>query len=281
MGILIILGRMKATRLTDMKNLLVILALLWSSSSFALTADSYIITELDGTVLAENNADAMKPIASITKLMIAQRSAELDPNELIEIIPSDIKSGRMRSTPLRAGKSYTRAQLTELALVSSDNVAAIALGRSVEFKHTAHATLVEASGLSPENQASARGLASLATSMYMTEAAAVSTRTTTEVGNRKNTNPLITKTGWTFYLSKTGFINKSGGCLVVITEMGGRVVVAVILGAANTKERWRDLAELRRSLGDSDFYVPVKVTSVTKVKKARRSSSVQPPASVL
>ena len=257
-----------------MKKLLAVLALLWAGSALAVTADAYLIIDMNGNVLMEKNADAVRSIASITKLVVAEGSVKLDPSELIEIKRDDMVAGRMRTTPLKAGKSYMRAQLTELALVSSDNVAAAALGRSVPLTATLLATLVEPTGLNPENRSSARQLAQLAQELYSTDVAGISTRTSTEIGNRHSTNPLLTKEGWKFYLSKTGFINASGGCLVVITEMAGKLVTAVVLGSTNTTQRWLDLAELRRDLGDTDFYVPVKVTKVQKRYTRRQVRSV-------
>lgn len=224
--------------------------------------------------MIEKNADEVRPIASITKLIIAEASAKLDQTELIKITKGDIKNGRMRSTPLRVGKSYTRAQLTELALVSSDNVAANALGHSVPLNANSLATLVEPTGLNPNNKSTARQLAAIANALYTTEVAEISTRTSTEIGRRHSTNPLLTKEGWKFYLSKTGFISASGGCLVVITDIAGKKVIAVILGASNTKQRWLDLAELRRDLGDTNFYTPVRVTKVTKTNKRKVPNGV-------
>ena len=240
-----------------MKLLVAFAFSLLAASVQAQTANAYIVQDLSGEVLLQRNADDQRPIASITKLFTARAAEKLDPNELITIKKSDIQQGRMRSTPLKAGQSYTRQQLIELALISSDNVAAIALGRSATFSDTPHATLVEASGLDANNQSSARQLAEVARELYNTDLAAISTHTHATVGNRKSTNPLLTQEGWTFYLSKTGFINSSGGCLVVITQMAGRVVTVVILGASNTKQRWKDLAALRRQLGDTDFSEPV------------------------
>jgi D-alanyl-D-alanine endopeptidase (penicillin-binding protein 7) len=249
-----------------MIRFLLVLALCWAGHAAAVSADAYIITDMEGKVLLEKNADEVRAIASISKLVVAQNSVALDPNELITISRSDIRDGKMRSTPLRVGEAYTRKQLTELALVSSDNVAAVALGRTVPENRSAHATIVEPSGLSPDNRSSARRVAELARSLYKTEVAEVSTRPATEVGGRRSTNPLLTKEGWSFYLSKTGFINSSGGCLVVITEIAQKPVTVVILGAKNTKQRWIDLVELRRQLGDRDFFVPVKVV----VRKKRK-----------
>lgn len=244
------------------------LLLFVSISCQGVTAQSFIVTDMDGGSLLERNADDRRSIASITKLFVAEQAVKLDPDELIEITKEDVKQGLMRTSPLRAGKSYTRKQLTELALVSSDNVAAIALGRTAP-PVTSHATLLESSGLSPENQSTAREIAAAARELYLTEVGSVSVRTKTEVGNKNSTNPLLTKDGWNFWLSKTGFINQSGGCLVVVTEIQQKIVTVVILGAKNTKERWQDLIEIRRLLGDTDFYVPIKVTQVAKKKRKR------------
>ena len=220
---------------------------------------------MQGNSLLEKNADDRRPIASITKLFVAEQAAKLDPNELIEITRDDLKAGRMRSTPLQAGKLYSRRQLTELALVPSDNVAAIVLGRTAP-PATSLATLVESSGLNPENQSTARELAAAARELYTTEVGAVSTREITEVGQRHSTNPFLNKEGWHFLLSKTGYINQAGGCLVVVMTVKEQLVTVVVLGAKNTKERWQDLVEIRKLLGDSDFYVPIKVAKVVKHK---------------
>lgn len=232
----------------------------------ALTAQSFIATDIQGNVLLEQNADDLRSIASITKLFVAEQAIKLDPNEQIVITKEDVKAGRMRSTPLRVGTAYTRSQLTELALVPSDNVAAIALGRSTP-PETLHATLVESSGLNSDNQSTARELASAARELYQTEIGVVSTRSTTEIGKRHSTNPFLTKAGWNFFLSKTGFINKSGGCLVVVLEIKSQIVTIAILGSSGTKQRWQDLIEIRRMLGDTDFYVPIKVTKVKRKRK--------------
>ena len=237
----------------------------------ALTAQAYIVADLKtGEVLLEQGADEERSIASITKLFVAQSTAKLDQNELLTVTKADVKAGQMRSSPLRAGVAYTRRQLTELALVSSDNIAAETLGRTAPDTITQHATIVEPSGLDPANKSTARKLAEAARELYESEVAEVSIRPKTEVGARQSTNPLLTKSGWEFYLSKTGFIRNAGGCLVVITKINDRQVIAVILGAKGTKQRWLDLIELRQRLGDKNFYIPIKVKDVSKAKQAHR-----------
>lgn len=251
-----------------MKKLIWLLLLVGSMSANAVTAHSFIVTDMQGTSLLEKNADEKRSIASITKLFVAEQAAKLDQDELIQVTRDDLKAGRMRSSPLQAGKLYTRRQLTELALIPSDNVAAIALGRSAP-PVTAHATLVESSGLNPENQSTARDLASAARELY-TEIGSVSTQEKTDVGQRHSTNPFLNKEGWYFLLSKTGFINQSGGCLVVVMMVKEQMVTVALLGAKNTKERWQDLIEIRKLLGDTDFYVPIKVTQVMKTKRRKK-----------
>jgi D-alanyl-D-alanine endopeptidase (penicillin-binding protein 7) len=249
---------------------LVALLFAFTANVQALTARSFIVTDMEGNVIMQMNSDEKRSIASITKLFVAEQAIKLDPTEEIMVTKEDLRNGRMRSSPLRAGQSYTRHQLTELALVPSDNVAAIALGRSSP-PVTSLATLVESSGLNPANQSTAHDLAEAARLLYLTEIGDLSTHTTTEIGQRHSTNPLLAKEGWHFFLSKTGFINDSGGCLVVVLQVKDQTMTIAILGASNTKERWQDLIEVRRMLGDSDFYVPIKVTKVIKRKRKKVS----------
>lgn len=231
---------------------LVALLLAFTANANALTARSFIVTDMNGNTILQMNSEEKRSIASITKLFVAEQAIKLDPAETIMVTKEDLRNGRMRSSPLRAGQFYTRRQLTELALIPSDNVAAIALGRSSP-PNTLLATLVESSGLNPANQSTASDLAKEARNLYLTEIGNISTKTTTEIGQRRSTNPLLTKAGWEFYLSKTGFINDSGGCLVVVLKVKDEIRTIVILGATNVKERWKDLIEVRRMLGQTSM----------------------------
>jgi D-alanyl-D-alanine endopeptidase (penicillin-binding protein 7) len=231
-----------------------------------ISASSYIVTTLDGEVLLEKNADAVRPIASITKLFVAEQAQLLDPLEQLTITEEDVREGRMRFSPLKAGSQYTRAELIELALVSSDNIAAKALGRTTP-PHSELAQLVEPSGLNPENKSSARNLAVVAAELYRSAIGEISVLPTTSFGKRRNTNPLLQRAGWRFFLSKTGFIRQAGGCLVAVVEMKNTPTVVVILGSRDTRQRWRDLATIRKELGDTGFFVP----ALDSQKKARRT----------
>lgn len=248
-----------------MKTLITSLLMISSIPSYAITARSYIVMNaLSGEVIMQRNAFETRPIASITKLFIVEEAIKLNHKEYITITKEDVYNGRMRSTPLKIGTSYTREQLTELALVSSDNVAAIALGRfSKPSSH--YASLVESSGLNPRNQSTAFNLAEYARQLYLTDIGVISTRMITEIGNRRSTNPLLSKAGWNFYLSKTGYIKESGGCMVVVLKVKEQPVIITILGSSSVPARWQDLIEIRKLLGDSNFYTIT--TSNKRVKE--------------
>jgi D-alanyl-D-alanine endopeptidase (penicillin-binding protein 7) len=228
-------------------------ALLIQSAHGAVTAKSYIVVDMDGNVLAEKQADTVRPIASITKLITTENAIK-EPDEWITITRADFKGPHTRTT-LRVGKSYRRSELIDLSLVASDNVAAAALGRTTPIVSPPDINIVEPTGRSRENQASARVLAEHVRHLHNTDLAAISVQPFVVVDNktRTSTNPMILKQGWEFALSKTGFTNPAGGCLIVITRIKEQLVTVVILGARDTRARWRDLAELRVLLGDSDF----------------------------
>ena len=259
---------------TDMKKFLLLLALSPVLCS-AMTAKSYIVVDNStGQVVASSNADEQRSIASITKLYTAERNAALAQDELITITAEDVRCGKMRSSPLRAGMQVSRAALMRLALVSSDNIAALALGRSdgPVVSRGPHTTIVEASGLDAGNRSTARELSEMARSLLGSNLALMSTQPNEMFNDhlRKSTNPFIDKPGWNFALSKTGFTNPAGGCLVVVTQIAGKLMTVVILGARDTHQRWRDLVEIRKQLGDSDFYEPVTRTVHAIKTKFRR-----------
>lgn len=243
-----------------MKPLLTVLLALLTGPVLALSAKAYIVMDMNGEVLAELNPDEQRSIASITKLITADRNATLEQAEPITITRADVRLGQMRRSPLRAGDVITRGQLIELALVYSDNVAAYALGRSSELELglPPNTQIVEPSGLYAANKSTAREVATIAQQLYHTELAAVSVQPTVSLRRwqRFNTNPLINKEGWSFYLSKTGFTTAAGGCLVVITEVKERLLTFVLLGSRDGRSRWLDLYELRRQLDDGTFAVP-------------------------
>ncbi len=238
------------------------------------TAQSYIVIAQDGRVLAEHDADTLRPLASITKLVSLSLVRPGFDEVTITLEERDtIKGTRMR---LRPG-SYVQHDLLEAALINSNNEAAKAVGRSIpnliadvnklNADRGFNLNIVEPSGLDPNNIGTARALAKLLWVIKDEPTAHISIEPTTKHG--KTTNAFLGRPGWEFQVSKTGYIKEAGGCLVTMVKIGGEWVAVAILGSTSVRERWRDLARIRKQLAPTDdFYDPGKVKE--KAKRKRR-----------
>lgn len=218
----------------------VIIFCILANPAHAFTAKSWLVADGSGTVLDSKNPDHIRSIASISKLMTAM--VVLDAKQ-----PLDERIG-----------TFTREQLIEMALVHSDNKASLDLctaypGGPAECHRAMNAKakalnmpdtkFVEASGLSVFNVSTANDLVKLvlAASEYpkIVESSQLS-EVKIQVKKRwftfRNTNPIIGKKH-KFIVSKTGYINASGGCIVMMldTDVGQRIVI--LLGSKNTKTR--------------------------------------------
>ena len=231
-----------------------------------------VMDQASGEVLLEKNADAALPIASITKVMTAMvvLDAGQPLDESIVIAREDTQLEKYSASRLKVGASFTRAELLHLALMSSENRAANALGRSypgglpafvVAMNDKARAlgmtssTFVEPTGLSSSNVASPRDLAVLVNAAhhvplirdYSTDRDAV-----VRVGGRqqqfRNTNALTRDETWDIGLSKTGFIRDAGKCLVMQARLDQREVIIVMLDAEGSAKRLADAERIRRWL---------------------------------
>lgn len=231
-----------------------------------------VLDQASGEVLLEKNADAALPIASITKVMTAMvvLDAAQPLDESIVIAREDTQLEKYSASRLKVGASFTRAELLHLALMSSENRAANALGRSypgglpafvIAMNDKARAlgmtssTFVEPTGLSSGNVASPRDLAVLVNAAhhvplirdYSTDRDAV-----VRVGGRqqqfKNTNALTRDETWDIGLSKTGFIRDAGKCLVMQARLDQREVIIVMLDAEGSAKRLADAERIRRWL---------------------------------
>ncbi len=221
-------------------------------------------------VLFSKNDQAVLPIASLTKLMTALvvSEARLPMDELITITQDDVDTEKGSSSRLRVGTQITRAEAMHLALMSSENRAANALGRhypgglqafvaamnakarELGMKDTRY---VEPTGLSSRNQSSAHDLAVLANAAYqdtMLREYSTSTGYQVAVGNRtlqyNNTNRLVKNPDWEIGLQKTGYISEAGQCLVMQAKVAGRKVIMVFLDSAGKLSRLADAERVRR-----------------------------------
>lgn len=221
-------------------------------------------------VLFSKNEQAILPIASLTKLMtgLIVSEARLPMEELITISQADVDTEKGSSSRLRVGSELSRGELLHLALMSSENRAAHALGRSypgglqvfVGLMNAKARLLgmndtkyVEPTGLSSGNQSSARDLVKLVNVAHgdlTLREFSTSPGHLVAVGNRtlqyNNTNRLVKNPSWEIGLQKTGYISEAGQCLVMQAKVAGRMVIMVFLDSAGKLSRLGDAERVRR-----------------------------------
>ncbi len=232
-----------------------------------------VFNPLSERVIYEKNADKVMPIASITKLMTAMVTldARLPSHEMITITQADVDKLKRTSSRLPVGSSYPRHELLRLALMSSENRAAAALGRSYPGGINAfvkamnqkarkigmtRSYFVDSTGLNSNNVATARDLAKLVKSAYHYTAIREFSTTSKHFvspGNKRgnlqyvNSNALISSQNWEIAVSKTGYLNEAGRCLVMQANISAQPVVIVLLnswgkntriGDANRVKKW-------------------------------------------
>jgi D-alanyl-D-alanine endopeptidase (penicillin-binding protein 7) len=221
-------------------------------------------------VLFRKNDLAVLPIASITKLMtgLLISEAKLPMDELITISQDDVDLEKGSSSRLRVGTELSRGELLHLALMSSENRAANALGRSypgglavfVSLMNARAKTLgmkdtsyVEPTGLSSKNQSSAHDLATLVNFAYgdpTLRELSTSTGYQVAVGRKtlqyNNTNRLVKNPAWEIGLQKTGYISEAGQCLVMQAKVAGRKLIMVFLDSAGKFSRLADAERVKR-----------------------------------
>ncbi len=238
-------------------------------------------------ILFNKNDQAVLPIASLSKLMTGLLISEsgLPMNEMITITQDDVDTEKHSSSRLRVGTVLSRGELLHLALMASENRAAHALGRTYPGGLSAFVSLmnakakmigmkethyVEPTGLSSENQSSARDLATLVNVAYKDPTLRELTTShnfDVDVGNRtlqfNNTNRLVKNPSWDIGLQKTGYITEAGHCLLMQVKIAGRKLIMVFLDSAGSLSRFADAERVRRWI-ESDPTTTISVSSPTK-----------------
>jgi len=221
-------------------------------------------------VLFSKNDSAVLPIASLTKLMtgLIISEAHLPMDEVLTITQDDVDTEKGSGSRLKVGTTLSRGEALHLALMSSENRAAHALGRTfpggmaafVGLMNSKARTLgmkdtsyVEPTGLSSRNQSSATDLARLVGTAYndpVLREYSTSPGAQLAVGNRtlqyNNTNRLIKNPDWEIGLQKTGYISEAGQCLVMQAKIAGRKLIMVFLDSAGKLSRIGDAERVRR-----------------------------------
>ena len=237
------------------------------ASSVALVLD-----QSTSEVLFEKNSTVALPMASITKLMTGLVVVEAKQNmdEVLTVTDDDVDYEKFTRSRLQVGSQMTRGSLLHIALMSSENRAASALGRNypggvagfVEAMNAKarelgmhHTRYVDASGLSSRNVATARDLAKLVAFAYhqpLLRQYSTDPQSLVDAGRRmmqyNNTNYLVKSPDWDIGLQKTGFINEAGRCLVMQTIIQGRPVIMVFLDSKGKQSRTADAGRVKRWL---------------------------------
>jgi D-alanyl-D-alanine endopeptidase (penicillin-binding protein 7) len=226
-------------------------------------------------VLFSKNPQAVLPIASITKLMTALvvTEAGLPLDEALTISQDDVDTEKGSRSRLTVGTQLTRGEMLLLALMSSENRAANALGRhypggmeafvaamnaKAQVLGMSGTRYVEPTGLSSQNRSSATDLVRLVDAAYahqIIRELSVSREAQVDIGKRqlqfRSTNGLVRNPEWDIGLQKTGYISEAGRCLVMQAQLAGRKLIMVLLDSAGRYSRIGDAERIRKWLDQS------------------------------
>ena len=237
-----------------------------------LRSASAIVLDDDGNLIYGKDVNTVRPIASITKLMTAMviLDANLDLDEQITVTKEDRDLIRLTGSRLQYGATLSRREMILLALMSSENRAATALGRTYPGGMTnflahmnrkakglgmSNSHFADPAGLKAENVSTASDLAVMVAAADSYPLITQST-TTTRMDVRPysgrgpltygNTNRLLKNKSWDIELSKTGYINEAGRCLVMQANIEGEDVSIVLLNSFGKLTPFGDSNRLRK-----------------------------------
>lgn len=236
------------------------------------SSKALVINQQTGEIIYAKNTNESTPIASVTKLMTAMvmLDAHLPLEDVLYIADEDVDYLKGTRSRLSVGTSLTRGELLQLALMSSENRAAAALARNYPGGYDAFIRTMnrkaasigmrathfsDATGLDSSNVSTAEDLVKMVKAAYQyEEIRQVTTTASQEItlygheypSNFVNTNSLVRGGEWTIGLSKTGFINEAGRCLVMQAEIAGQPMIIVLLDSAGKLSRIGDANRIRK-----------------------------------
>lgn len=235
------------------------------SSDLILSSQSaLVVNNKTGQILYQKNADRIMPIASISKLMSAMviLDAHLDMDEPVTITPDEIDRLKGTGSRLAIGTTLPRRELLHLSLMSSENRATHALGRTYPGGMSAFVAAMnrkaqslgmyssrffEPTGLNFQNVSTAKDLNRMvnAAAQYpqirinsTSNYASVQTKTGRQ--NYKNTNALVREGLWNIELQKTGYIREAGRSMVVKANIKNQPITIVLLNSPTSATRVKD-----------------------------------------
>ena len=231
-----------------------------------------VVDQDSGEIIADKNADIVVPVASLTKLMTALvvLDAALPGDELLEISTDDVDRDKRTPSRLKVGTQLTRNDLLLLALMASENRAALALSRNYPGGRTEFIAQMNAkaralgmdnthfadpAGLSDSSVSTARDVHKLVTAAYVQPVIRMySTRRdhTVQIGKQRlrfgNSNRLVRSRDWDIGLQKTGYTLEAGRCLALHARVGQRNIAMVFLDSWGRLTRYADATRVRRGI---------------------------------
>ena len=237
-----------------------------------LRSASALVISQDGSVIYGKDVDTIRPIASITKLMTAMviidSGVSLD--EKIAVTKADRDMVQLTGSRLEYGATLSRQQMIMLAVMSSENRAAAALGRTFpggmnsfvgQMNRKARelgmndSHFADPAGLMVENVSTASDLAKMVDAAYdydLIRKASTTRRLEVYPYAKRgpltygNTNRLLKNESWDIDLSKTGYINEAGRCLVMQAIIEGESMSIVLLNSFGKLTPFGDSNRLRK-----------------------------------
>ncbi len=255
------------------------------------SANVLVLDAQDGRRIYAKAADAVTPIASLTKLMTAMVVLDSSPalDELVEVDMDDFDYLKGSRSRLRMGTTLSRGEMLRLALMSSENRAASSLARHYPGGNTAFVLAMNAkaatlgmtrtrfedpTGLSPHNVSTANDLATMvrAAAAYplirdytTTPAHFVEVQPSGQMLGFNNSNALVKNVAWDIQLQKTGYIREAGRCVVMLTTIASRPMVIVLLDSLGKYTRVADAQRVKHWLETGEALPPTK-TAATKAR---------------
>jgi D-alanyl-D-alanine endopeptidase (penicillin-binding protein 7) len=237
-----------------------------------LRSASALVIDTDGNVIYGKDIDTVRPIASITKLMTAMVIIDsgVELSEKITVTRDDRDRVQLTGSRLEYGATLTRREMILLAIMSSENRAAAALGRTypgglTQFVAQMNSRAVklgmkdsrfaDPAGLNVENISTASDLVKMVTAAYgypLIRQASTTKRLEVRPYAKRgpltygNTNRLLKNESWDISLSKTGYINEAGRCLVMQATIEGESVSIVLLNSFGKLTPFGDSNRLRK-----------------------------------
>ncbi|MEJ2383323.1 MAG: serine hydrolase [Xanthomonadales bacterium] len=237
------------------------------------SASAMVIAE-DGSVIYAKDAETVRPIASVTKLMTAMViiDAGVDLDEPVTVTKDDRDLIQLTGSRLEFGATLSRREMIMVAVMASENRAATALGRTFPGGMPAFVTAMnrkaaalgmrdshfaDPAGLSVDNRSTAADLALMVTAAYdypLIRKASTTTRLEVRPYPKRgplvygNTNRLLKNRNWDIDVSKTGYIMEAGRCLVMRARIEGELLSIVLLNSYGKLTPFGDSNRLRKWL---------------------------------